>query len=68
MPPPQQQPINISFDNMFGGMMDSMMPREYGFRSQSYVVELDEDIMDALPPSEKINILKRKCFHRFSKK
>ncbi len=37
---PPQPPINISFDNMFGGlnsvMMDSMMPKEYGFKSSSY--------------------------------
>ena len=61
MPPPLQQPINISFDNMFGGMMDSMMPREYGFKANSYLVDvLDEDVMDALPPAEKDKYLENK--------
>ena len=68
-PPPQQQPINISFDNMFGGlnsmmmnsMMDSMMPREYGFKSNSYTIEsLDDDIMDALPTAEKDKYIETK--------
>ena len=32
MPPPQQ-PVNISFDNMFGSMLENaLMPREYGFK------------------------------------
>ncbi len=31
---PQQPPINISFDNMFGSMLENMMmPREYGYKS-----------------------------------
>ena len=34
MPPPP--PVNISFDNMFGNMMDSLMPREFGFKKLSY--------------------------------
>ena len=48
---PQQPPINISFDNMFGSMLENMMmPREYGYKSQSYISDnIDEDVMDALP-------------------
>jgi hypothetical protein len=51
---PPQPPINISFDNMFGGMLENMMmPREYGYKSQSYVSDnIDEDVMDALPPPQ----------------
>jgi hypothetical protein len=46
-------PVNISFDNMFGRMLENMMPREYGYKSQSYVPEyIDEDVMDALPPPQ----------------
>jgi hypothetical protein len=31
-----------------------MMPREYGFKSRSYVVDnIDEDIMDSLPQAQK---------------
>jgi hypothetical protein len=62
---PPQPPINISFDNMFGGlnsmMMDSMTPREYGFKSNSYTIEsLDDDIMDALPMAEKDRYIENK--------
>ncbi len=57
---PQQQPqlpappVNISFDNMFGSMLENMMmPREYGYKSQPYAPEyIDEDVMDALPPTQ----------------
>ena len=52
MPPPQQ-PFNISFDNMFGGMLESMMPREHGFKPTSYITDaIDDDIMDALPQEQ----------------
>jgi hypothetical protein len=62
---PPQPPINISFDNMFGGlnsmMMESMMPKEYGFKSNSYTIEsLDDDIMDALPIAEKDRYIENK--------
>ena len=34
---PPQQPVNISFDNMFGNMLENaLMPREYGFKPTSY--------------------------------
>ena len=41
------------------------MPREYGFKTNSYdmssrVEMLDDDIMDALPKAQQDNILKRK--------
>ena len=53
MPPPPGAPVNISFDNMFGGMLDMMMPREYGFKQNSYAVDmLDEDVMNALPQDQ----------------
>ena len=60
MPPPQQ-PFNISFDNMFGGMLESMMPREYGYKKQSYEVDmLDDDIMDALQPDQQDKYIEKK--------
>jgi hypothetical protein len=70
--PPQKPqitapPVNISFDNMFGSMLDNMiMPRAYGYKSQSYAPEyVDEDVMDAIPPpQQKINILKNKLNHK----
>ena len=53
MPPPPGAPVDISFDNMFGGMLDMMMPREYGFKQNSYAVDmLDEDVMNALPQDQ----------------
>jgi hypothetical protein len=47
-------PVNISFDNMFCSMLENMMmPREYGYKSQSYAPEyIDENVMDALPPQQ----------------
>ncbi len=62
MPPPQlpqlkalpQQHVNIDFDNVFGSMLENaMMPREYGFKHNSYAIDmLDEDVMDALPQGQ----------------
>ena len=56
-PPPIPQlpapPVNFNFDGSFGKMLENMMmPREYGYKSQSYAAELDEDVMDALPPQQ----------------
>ena len=61
-PPTQQQPVNISFDNMFGNMLENaLMPREYGFKTNSYVVEmLDDDIMDALPKAQQDQYIEKK--------
>jgi len=69
MPPPQypqimappQPPVNINFDGMFGSMMDAMMPREYGYKFNSYAIEqLDEDIMDTLPQAEQSKYIENK--------
>ena len=61
MPPPQQ-PVNISFDNMFGSMLENaMMPREYGFTPTSYITDaLDEDIIDALPQEQQLKYIETK--------
>ena len=61
-PPTQQQPVNISFDNMFGNMLENaLMPREYGFKSNSYGVEmLDDDIIDALPKAQQDQYIEKK--------
>ncbi len=38
-----------------------MMPREYGYKSQSYAPELiDEDVMDALPPQQQDKYIENK--------
>jgi hypothetical protein len=67
MPPPQQ-PFNISFDNMFGGMLESMMPREYGYKKQSYEVDmLDDDIMDALQPDQQDKYIEKKIKPQINK-
>jgi len=64
MPPPTQQPTNTNFENMlssFGNMiMNSLMPMESGFKSKSYIVELDDDIIDALPEAEKNKYIENK--------
>jgi len=64
MPPPTQQPTNTNFENMlssFGNMiMNSLMPIESGFKSKSYIVELDDDIIDALPEAEKDKYIENK--------
>jgi hypothetical protein len=61
MPPPQA-PVNISFDNMFGNMLENMMmPREYGFKNNSYAIDtLDDDIMDALPQEQQDTYIQKK--------
>ena len=53
-PPPQPQlpapPVNFNFDGSFGRMLENMMPRQYGYKPNSYDVDiLDDDIIDALP-------------------
>jgi hypothetical protein len=66
-PPPLLQlpappPVNISFDNMFGNMLENvLMPREYGFKPQSYIADLiDEDVMDALPQPQQDKYIENK--------
>jgi hypothetical protein len=61
MPPPQQ-PVNISFDNMFGSMLENaLMPREYGFKQNSYAIDmLDDDIIDALPQEQQLKYMETK--------
>ena len=61
MPPPQQ-PVNISFDNMFGSMLENaLMPREYGFKQSSYAIDmLDDDIIDALPQEQQLKYMETK--------
>jgi hypothetical protein len=58
-PPPQPQitapqPFTFSLDNKFGNMLENiLMPREYGYKPNSYEVDiLDDDVMDALPPPQ----------------
>jgi hypothetical protein len=56
-PPPQPQlpapPVNFNFDGSFGRMLENMMPRQYGYKPNSYDVDiLDDDIIDALPPQQ----------------
>jgi len=54
--PPQlpAPPINFNLDGSFSKMLENMMmPREYGYKSQSYAPEfIDEDIMDSLPQAQ----------------
>ena len=66
--PPQQpqlpapQPFTFSLDNKFGSMLENiMMPREYGFKPNSYAVEmLDDDIIDALPKAQQDQYIEKK--------
>ena len=53
-PPTQPQPFTFSLDNKFGSMLENiLMPREYGFKTNSYEVDiLDDDIIDALPKAQ----------------
>ena len=64
MPPPTQQPTNANFENMLSSLgnmiMNSLMPIESGFKSKSYIVELDDDIIDALPEAEKNKYIENK--------
>ena len=66
---PPQAPVNISFDNMFGSMLDNMMmPREYGFKQNSYAVDmLDDDIMDSLPPNQQDKYIENKLTPQIEK-
>ena len=69
MPPPPGAPVNISFDNMFGSMLENiMMPREYGFKQNSYAVEnIDDDIMDALPQVQQNKYIENKLTPQIEK-
>ena len=60
--PPQPQPFTFSLDNKFGSMLENiMMPREYGFKPNSYAVEmLDDDIIDALPKAQQDQYIEKK--------
>jgi hypothetical protein len=64
-PPPLSQlpapPVNYIFDGSFGRMLENiMMPREYGFKSQSYVSNnIDEDMMDSLPPPQQVKYIEK---------
>ena len=51
LPQIQAPPVNFNLDGSFSKMLENMMmPREYGYKSQSYVADnIDEDIMDSLP-------------------
>jgi hypothetical protein len=59
---PPQQPVNISFDNMFGNMLENaLMPREYGFKPTSYIMDvLDDDVLNALPEEEQDRYIEKK--------
>jgi hypothetical protein len=74
MPPPTQQPTNANFENMLSSLgnmiMNSLMPIESGFKSKSYIVELDDDIIDDDIKIEvqlkKINLKDLKMHEEFS--
>ena len=55
-------PVNFNFDGSFGRMLENMMmPREYGYKSQSYAAEqIDDDVMDALPPPQQDKYMENK--------
>jgi hypothetical protein len=55
-------PINFNLDGSFSKMLENMMmPREYGYKSQSYAPEfIDEDIMDALPKAQQDKYIEKK--------
>ena len=65
-PPPLPQltapPVNFNLDGSFGKMLENMMmPREFGYKSQSYDVEqIDDDVMDALPPPQQEKYIENK--------
>ena len=61
-PPPPPQPFTFSLDNNFGRMLENaLMPREYGYKPNSYEVEmLDDDIMDALPKAQQDQYIEKK--------
>ena len=63
-PPTQPQPFTFSLDNKFGDMLENiLMPREYGFKANSYAVPvdiLDDEIMDALPKAQQDQYIEKK--------
>ena len=61
-PPTQPQPFTFSLDNKFGSMLENiLMPREYGFKTNSYEVDiLDDDIIDELPKAQQDQYIKKK--------
>ena len=61
-PPPPPQPFTFSLDNNFGRMLENaLMPREYGYKPNSYEVEmLDDDIIDALPKAQQDQYIEKK--------
>jgi hypothetical protein len=66
---PPQAPVNISFDNMFGSMLENMMmPREYGFKQNSYAVDmLDEDVMNTLSQDQQDKYIENKLAPQIEK-
>jgi hypothetical protein len=61
---PAPQPFTFSLDNKFGSMLENiLMPREYGFKTNSYAVPvdiLDDEIMDALPKAQQDQYIEKK--------
>jgi hypothetical protein len=59
---PAPQPFTFSLDNKFGSMLENiLMPREYGFKTNSYAVDiLDDDIIDALPKAQQDQYIEKK--------
>jgi hypothetical protein len=61
---PAPQPFTFSLDNKFGSMLENiLMPREYGFKANSYAVPvdiLDDEIMDALPKAQQDQYIEKK--------
>ena len=55
-------PVNFNLDGSFSKMLENMMmPREFGYKSQSYDVEqIDDDVMDALPPPQQEKYIENK--------
>ena len=62
LPQIQAPPVNFNLDGSFSKMLENMMmPREYGYKSQSYVSDnIDEDIMDSLPPEQQDKYIEQK--------
>ena len=59
---PASQPFTFSLDNTFGSMLQNiLMPREYGFKTNSYAVDiLDDDIIDSLPKAQQDIYIEKK--------
>ena len=72
-PPIQPQltappPVNFNFDGMFGSIFDQMMPKEYGFKPQSYIYDVvDNDIMDSLPQAQQDKYIENKVAPQIEK-